>query len=114
MGGEGSAIRWFKAGLMLEDLFHPRAKGSDLMGHLIDLALERARRSVLPDGGAGQAPPGLVDGESAMKGTFRRLAELDQGRGQRVAVAQLGAPHASAQAFMATVRTKLTDRFGVR
>jgi lysophospholipase L1-like esterase len=46
MGGEGSAIRWLEEGLMLEDLVHPRVKGSDLLGHLFDLSLQRSFREV--------------------------------------------------------------------
>ena len=42
MGDEGSAIRWLSAGLLNEDLIHPRARGSDLLGHLFDLAIQRA------------------------------------------------------------------------
>jgi hypothetical protein len=43
MGGEGSVERWWKAGLMNRDLIHPVALGGDLMGFLLDEALERAR-----------------------------------------------------------------------
>ncbi|MBS1151230.1 MAG: hypothetical protein H6Q89_2928, partial [Myxococcaceae bacterium] len=43
MGGEGSISRWWAAGLMNRDLVHPLATGGDVMGYLLDAALERAR-----------------------------------------------------------------------
>lgn len=42
MGGAGSFGRWLKAGIMNEDLIHPRAKGGDLLGHLFAQALINA------------------------------------------------------------------------
>ncbi|MFP2896856.1 GDSL-type esterase/lipase family protein [Corallococcus sp. 4LFB] len=48
MGGEGSALKWLESGLMLEDLVHPRVRGANLLGHLFDLALQRAFRAAPP------------------------------------------------------------------
>jgi lysophospholipase L1-like esterase len=42
MGGEGSFGRWFDAGIMNEDMVHPRSKGGDLVGHLFATALMKA------------------------------------------------------------------------
>lgn len=39
MGGEGAFGRWAKAGIMNEDLVHPRSKAGDLLGHLFSTAL---------------------------------------------------------------------------
>ena len=43
MGGEGSISRWWAAGLMNRDLVHPLGAGGDVMGYLLDSALEEAR-----------------------------------------------------------------------
>ena len=39
MGGNGSFGRWLAAGIMNEDMVHPRSKGGDLVGHLFAGAL---------------------------------------------------------------------------
>jgi lysophospholipase L1-like esterase len=43
MGGEGSVSRWWAAGLMNRDLVHPLGTGGDVMGYMLDAAIERAR-----------------------------------------------------------------------
>jgi lysophospholipase L1-like esterase len=43
MGGEGAIERWWKQGLMNRDLVHPLATGGDVMGYLLEGALEKAR-----------------------------------------------------------------------
>jgi lysophospholipase L1-like esterase len=55
MGGEGSVERWWKAGLMNQDLIHPIAMGGDLLGYLMDEAIERARTRQL--GSVARAQP---------------------------------------------------------
>ena len=42
MGGKGSLARFYQAGLVLEDLVHPRGQGLDLLGQLLTNALLRA------------------------------------------------------------------------
>lgn len=42
MGGTGSFSRWHKAGIMNDDLVHPRAAGGDLVGHLFATSFLRA------------------------------------------------------------------------
>ncbi len=43
MGGEGSISAWWAAGLMNRDLVHPLGTGGDVMGYMLDTALEKAR-----------------------------------------------------------------------
>ena len=42
MGGEGSFARWHRAGIMNDDLVHPRATAGELLGHLFSVALLEA------------------------------------------------------------------------
>lgn len=42
MGGDGSLLRFYKAGMVHEDLVHPRGKGLDLLGQFVVDALLRA------------------------------------------------------------------------
>ena len=107
MGGEGAAARWLAAGLLHEDLIHPRARGSDLLGHLMDLSLQRAF-----DGS--RAPrvvdlPGLHHAPTALAHTFARLQEREQGKPVRVGLLHLGT---SADDFTEAVRASLVKRFG--
>lgn len=44
MGGVGAVSRWWDAGLMNRDLVHPLGTGGDVMGYMLDLALEKARQ----------------------------------------------------------------------
>ncbi len=44
MGGEGAVSKWWAAGLMNRDLVHPLGVGGDVMGYMLDLALEKARQ----------------------------------------------------------------------
>ncbi len=116
MGGAGSASRWLDRGLLGEDLVHPVGAGADLLGHLLDLALERARtrrRNAPP--ARPVEPAGLEDGSGRALARF--LAKLDdlaarKERAPRVSVVQLGASHTAGQAFTDEVRAELARRFG--
>ncbi|MBZ4396157.1 GDSL-type esterase/lipase family protein [Myxococcus sp. AS-1-15] len=112
MGGEGAALRWLEAGLMLEDLVHPRAKGSDLLGHLFDLALQRsfakAHTALVPVADT----PGLQDADVALTRTFDKLRRRESGEALRVGIAQLGASHTASHYFTDAVRDVLSKRFG--
>lgn len=114
MGGEGASIKWLSAGLFNEDLVHPRAKGSDLMGHLFDFALQRAYAKAHPPMLLAEDPPGLLDGATALKGTFARMRVLEQEKkdGERLGIVQLGASHTSSHYFTDQVRNALSKRFG--
>ncbi|WP_224244556.1 GDSL-type esterase/lipase family protein [Hyalangium gracile] len=112
MGGEGSSIKWLSAGLFNEDLVHPRARGSDLLGHLFDFALQRAYARTHQPLLVVDDPPGLVDGATALKGTFARLRALEQKQAtERLGIVQLGASHTSAHYFTDAVRGALTRKF---
>ncbi|HSP77841.1 MAG TPA: GDSL-type esterase/lipase family protein, partial [Myxococcaceae bacterium] len=120
MGGEGAAIRWLSAGLLNKDLVHPRARGSDLLGHLFDLAMQRAwAASRMPQLRApasaparAQEPSGLRNADTALKGTFTRLRALEAGGDERLAILQMGASHTAAHVFTDAVRGALVERFG--
>ncbi|MBF5046162.1 hypothetical protein FGE12_27345 [Aggregicoccus sp. 17bor-14] len=117
MGGEGAAERWLAAGVLHEDLVHPRARGSDLMGHLLDFALARAfARSRPPDAAVAAAvpdPAGLHFPE-ALARTFAAWRAREAGAPERLAIAQLGASHTAAHYFSDHLREVLTARFGER
>ncbi len=112
MGGEGSSIKWLSAGLFNEDLVHPRARGSDLLGHLFDFALQRSYAKVHPPLYLAEDPPGLIDGVTALKGTFSRLRAQEQESkdAEPLGIVQLGASHASARSFTDAVRGALSKR----
>lgn len=113
MGGEGASIKWLSAGLFNEDLVHPRARGSDLMGHLFDIALQRAYAKAHQPLLAVDDPPGLIDGATALKGTFARLQALEEKKStERLGIVQLGASHTAAHYFTDAVRGSLTQMFG--
>jgi lysophospholipase L1-like esterase len=112
MGEEGAAIRWLDAGLLNEDLIHPRARGSDLLGHLFDLALQRAWAASAPPRVALVDPAGLRDGDKALVHTFEQLRALEKGEGQHVGLLQLGASHTASHFFTDALRGALTKRFG--
>ncbi|XXF77254.1 GDSL-type esterase/lipase family protein [Myxococcaceae bacterium GXIMD 01537] len=112
MGGEGAALRWLKAGLLNEDLVHPRARGSDLLGHLFDLSLARAFSQARPPLVAVADPPGLRGAPATLTSTFQRLRELESKPSGRVGIVQLGASHTSAHSFSDAVREALAKRFG--
>ncbi|MGQ0504348.1 MAG: GDSL-type esterase/lipase family protein, partial [Myxococcaceae bacterium] len=129
MGGEGAVRRWLAAGLMNEDLVHPRAKGADLMGHLIDFAIERAfnaqppapkatanldekERQKLATAAAEKLdPPGLIN-PSVLDRVFDKLRRLESGQGGRVGLVQLGASHTASQMFTDELRERMVKRFG--
>lgn len=116
MGGAGSATRWLERGLFNQDLVHPLGRGADLLGHLLDFALERARihRPHAPPPRPVE-PAGLEDlSGKALARTFAKLGELAarKDRAPRVSIVQLGASHTAAQVFTDAVRAELTGRFG--
>jgi lysophospholipase L1-like esterase len=112
MGGEGSALRWLDEGLMLEDLVHPRAKGSDLLGHLFDLALQRAFAKAHTSLLNVNDTPGLHGADAALVKTFTRLGRREAGEALRVGISQLGASHTASHYFTDAVREVLARRFG--
>jgi lysophospholipase L1-like esterase len=107
MGGDRSVARWLGAGLFNQDLVHPRARGADVLGHLFDFALERARAQ-RPGARAPRfsEPPGLVaPGGTALARVARRL-------GQRPVLLQLGASHTASHQFTDAVRAELQKAHG--
>ncbi len=113
MGGVGSAPRWLERGLLHADLAHPRALGSDVIGHLFDFALERARlarpsASVLPAGD----PPGLALSQGALDRIFARLRSLERGGSEPVSIVQMGASHTASHMFTDEARAQLAGVFG--
>jgi lysophospholipase L1-like esterase len=111
MGDEGAAIRWLSAGLLNEDLIHPRAKGSDLLGHLFDLALQRAWAASHPPRVAAE-PSGLQNTEKSLTATFTRLRKLEKGDTARLGILQMGASHTASHHFTDAMRNALAKRFG--
>ncbi|MCC6333613.1 MAG: hypothetical protein IT380_06465 [Myxococcales bacterium] len=112
-GGDEALQRWLDKGLMSEDLFHPRALGGDLLGHLLDLALTRAQLGQEP---ATQAPVPVTRGQplqaDRLARVFAKLKELSRGERSRVGMVQLGASHTSAHFFTDQVRRRFAARFG--
>jgi lysophospholipase L1-like esterase len=114
MGGQGSVAQWLEVGLMHADLVHPKARGADLLGHLFDFALERARIA------RPERPPLLLADAAGLEGAqgpaldrfFTLLGEAAKGRGGAVRVVQLGASHTAAHMFTDEVRGLLTRKFG--
>jgi lysophospholipase L1-like esterase len=113
MGGEGSSLRWLSARLLNEDLVHPRARGSDLLGHLFDFALQRAYAKVHEPLLMVDDPPGLLGGGTALKGTFARLRALEEKKEtERLGIVQLGASHTASHSFTDAVRGVFSKKFG--
>ncbi len=112
MGSEGAALRWFEEGLMLDDLVHPRARGSDLLGHLFDLSLQRAFAKSRAPLLAVADPAGLRDADTALVRTFEKLGRRESGEALRVGITQLGGSHTASHLFTDAVREVLTKRFG--
>ncbi len=110
MGGERSVSRWLEAGLFNADLVHPRARGADVLGHLFDFAVERARLSrPLPSTVAAVRldPPGLVDA-----GDGAALARVAKRLSERAVFVQLGASHTASHYFTDVVREELQKAHG--
>ncbi len=111
MGGERSVARWLEAGLFNQDLVHPRARGADVLGHLFDFALERARLSrpaaQVALASAGIEAPGMIDvaGGKALSRVAKRL-------GDRPVMVQLGASHTASHHFTDVVREELQKVHG--
>jgi lysophospholipase L1-like esterase len=117
MGGVGSVPTWLEAGLFHTDLVHPRARGADLMGHLFDFALERARASRPAAWHPAAEPPGLLlpEGEGpGLSRVFAALQGLEQpGRKASSArIVQLGASHTASHMFTDVARAQLVKTFG--
>lgn len=115
MGGKGAVSKWLAAKVFNQDLVHPLPKGADLIGHLFDFAMERARTSRT----AATNPrfvelPGLVDAaSSALTKTFARFDALKQdAETERFTVVQLGASHTASHMFTDVVRAELAKSFG--
>ncbi|MGA9523082.1 MAG: GDSL-type esterase/lipase family protein, partial [Myxococcaceae bacterium] len=111
MGGTGSVPKWLDAKLFHSDLVHPRAPGADLMGHLFDFALERAR-SGRPSARnpAGGDPLGLqMPTEKPLAKTFEKLSALQKGSkdAEAVRIVQLGASHTAGHMFTDVAREQL-------
>ncbi|MDC0710680.1 GDSL-type esterase/lipase family protein [Stigmatella sp. ncwal1] len=115
MGGEGSAIRWLPLKLLNEDLVHPRAKGSDLMGHLFDFALQRAYAREHSPLLQVEDPSGLLDSDTSLRSTFAHLRALEnKAEGERLDIVQLGAPDTDLPGFTGAVHGALAKRFGAK
>lgn len=113
MGGVGSAARWFEVGLMSEDLVHPRAKGAELLGHLIVSALERARLTRAATAAGLRVDPPGIGAPERLERFFEKLDALAAGtRPSPVGVVQIGASHTAAHFFTDTAREKLARKFG--
>lgn len=112
-GGDEALQKWIDKNLMQEDLFHPRALGGDLLGHLLDLALTRAQLAQEP---GPQEPVPVTRGQPVaserLGRVFEKLTALTKGERDRVGVVQLGASHTSAHFFTDEVRRRFATRFG--
>ncbi len=111
MGEEGAAIRWLSAGMLNEDLIHPRARGSDLLGHLFDLAIQRAYAASHPPRVATE-PQGFQHADKSLTTTLTRLLALEKGENTRLGILQMGASHTASHYFTDAMRTALAKRFG--
>ncbi|AKQ63470.1 hypothetical protein A176_000382 [Myxococcus hansupus] len=112
MGGDGSAARWFAEGLMLDDLVHPRARGSDLLGHLFDMSVQRAFAKSRAPLLTVADPTGLQHADTALTRTFDKLQRRESGESLRVGITQLGGSHTASHYFTDAVRDVLSKRFG--
>lgn len=112
-GGDEALPRWVGADLMLEDLFHPRALGGDLLGHLFDFALSRAQQTRAIDP---RRPLPITRGQPIdarrLGRVFDKLAQLSRGERERVGIVQLGASHTAAHFFTDETRRLLGERYG--
>ena len=77
-------------------------RGSDLLGHLFDLALARAYDKGRPPLVAVADPPGLRGAPAALTSTFQRMRELEGKSTPRLGIVQMGASHTSAHYFSGT------------
>lgn len=113
MGGDAALGPWLARRLLMEDYVHPRKLGGDLLGHLFDLALERAR---LERTEVSSAADPTVRGQplepERLRRVFARLDALAAGQASRVGMMQLGASHTAAHFFTDQVRRRLAARFG--
>jgi lysophospholipase L1-like esterase len=111
-GGADAILRWSEARLMNQDLVHPVRSGADLVGHMLDSALQRAyfvRHG--PDALAD--PSGLIDvSGKAFVRVFKKLARLEKEKKGRVAIVQFGASHTAGHMFTDEARDVLQKRFG--
>lgn len=113
MGGVGAAARWFEAGAMGEDLVHPRARGAEVLGHLLVSALERARLTRAAAAADLRADPPGIGAPERLGHFMEKLSALSAGtRTAPVTIAQLGASHTAAHFFTDAARDRLAQRFG--
>ncbi len=108
MGGDRSVGRWLAAGLFNQDLVHPRARGADVLGHLFDFALERARLS--REGAA--AASGFVEQPGLLDPSGKALSRVAQKLSSRPVFVQLGASHTAGHMFTDVVRADLQKAHG--
>jgi lysophospholipase L1-like esterase len=113
MGGEGAAARWYQQKLFQDDLIHPKRRGADILGHLFEVALERAR----------QSRPGMLIGrlettelEGAAGAPFARLFANFRGQkrgttSEPTAILQVAEAPFSSEAFTSRVRSRLASAF---
>jgi len=114
MGGEGASIKWLAARLFNEDLVHPRARGSDLMGHLFDFSLQRAYAKDHQPLLTVEDSPGIIDGVTALKGTFARLRALaEKKETEHLRVVQLGTADTSPSSFTEVIQGALSKKFAI-
>jgi lysophospholipase L1-like esterase len=103
MGGERSAARWYEQDLFHPDLVHPKVRGADLLGHLLDVALESARQA-RPGMEVARIESGEIDGASgsALAHLFDRLRAKEPATIVQVA----GSPWSS-ETFSSKLRGRL-------
>lgn len=113
MGGDAALGPWLAKRLLMEDYVHPRKQGGDLLGHLLDVALERAHQE-RTDVAAAWDPSirGQQLERERLARVFARLRALSRGELDRVGMLQLGASHTAAHFFTDQVRRRLAARFG--
>ena len=104
MGGEGAAGRWYQEELFQDDLIHPRKRGADILGHLLETALEQARQS-RPGMLVGRVEPREIEGASGA--AFARLF----GAKKAMTIVHVGEAPFSTDAFTARVRRRLGAAF---
>lgn len=114
MGGIGSVPKWLELGLFNQDLIHPRSSGADVLGHLFDFALERARATRAGATNLHFAEPTGLENAPGVSKTIEKLAALkkEKSAAPSVRVVQLGASHTAGHMFTDTVRSELAKKFG--
>jgi lysophospholipase L1-like esterase len=131
MGGDGSLQRFHRAGLVNDDLVHPKGRGGDVMGNLVaDALLQSYRETPLPRQQVRHkrrlVKPRLLalefpraEGDLAAPGAphpfapfFAKLRRVETKKRGRVGIGQIGGSHVAAQVMPDRLRERLTSRFG--